>query len=299
MKRITGWGAALLLAFIVLSGAALPKAAEAAEAAAYTVSLKSPVIEVTSPEASGLTAEGALTVAGKSSLDEVWFCVRAPGGELVTYPASVIEGGFSLDLRFRFGPGAYTVWAGDNPTYFDGRIRFLAVNTGESNGRYLTASAWVDSEHPGIYGLAHVLAGGKTSDLEKVRAIHQWTTRNIAYDYAAYLAGTSQLTKASDTIWTKAGMCRDYAFVVAALARAMGLKARVVYGQVTGTNGRPPQYHAWNEVFADGRWVSLDATWDAGYVWNGKFVAAPTTIFFDPDPQIFVQTHWVSSYALH
>ncbi len=32
------------------------------------------------------------------------------------------------------------------------------------------------------------------------------------------------------------------------------------------------EYHAWNEVLIDNNWISLDATWDAGYINNGQFV---------------------------
>ncbi|HHX97223.1 MAG TPA: hypothetical protein GX687_07215 [Clostridia bacterium] len=78
------------------------------------------------------------------------------------------------------------------------------------------------------------------------------------------------LKPASLIIQEKKGLCRDYSFVITALARANNLQARVVYGY-TEKN----EYHAWNEVLIDNNWISLDATWDAGYINNGKFVKNP------------------------
>ncbi len=295
MKRSVSRGMIWLLTLVLLAWA-MP---DAVSAGVYSTGFKSSRIGITSPAANGLTADGALRVEGLSGLEAVWFCVRGPGGELYTHPAPVTGGAFSLDLQLRFGPGTYTVWAGDNSTRFDGAIRFMVTNSEDKDSRYLSPSACVDSEHPEIQRLARKLSEGKTTDLQKVRAIHDWTTSNLAYDYGAYLAGTNQLTTASETIRTKTGLCRDYAFVVAALARAVGLEARVVYGQVKSADGWPPQQHAWNEVSADGRWVSLDTTWDSGYVRDNRFVAAPSSRFFNPDPQVFALTHSVSTYATH
>lgn len=57
------------------------------------------------------------------------------------------------------------------------------------------------------------------------------------------------------------GECQSHAKLYAALARSVGLPARVVNGLVhlpdIGKNGL--LYHAWNEVYL-GRWVAIDAT---------------------------------------
>ncbi|MGI6703787.1 MAG: transglutaminase domain-containing protein [Clostridia bacterium] len=84
--------------------------------------------------------------------------------------------------------------------------------------------------------------------MEKIRAIHQWAASNIEYDYNAYLEGDNTMRAASETIKRGKGTCRDYSFVVAALARALGIPARVVYGSAAGTGGWDAQLHAWNEA---------------------------------------------------
>ncbi|MBA1336609.1 MAG: hypothetical protein HPY66_3044 [Firmicutes bacterium] len=88
--------------------------------------------------------------------------------------------------------------------------------------------------------------------------------------------------------------------MVAALARSLDIPARVVYGSVVDrNNGWEPQLHAWNELQVDGRWVIVDATWDAGYIKNGKFVSSPSNKYFDPDNEEFAATHKDAKVTLH
>ncbi|MDI6705166.1 MAG: transglutaminase-like domain-containing protein [Bacillota bacterium] len=110
----------------------------------------------------------------------------------------------------------------------------------------------------------------------------------------------SQVNKASTVLEEGQGICRDYAYLVAALARSLDIPARVVYGSVVDrNNGWEPQLHAWNELQVDGRWVIVDATWDAGYIKNGKFVSSPSNKYFDPDNEEFAATHKDAKVTLH
>ena len=59
------------------------------------------------------------------------------------------------------------------------------------------------------------------------------------------------------------GDCYEFAALFHALAKAAGFEGRVVTGLAWAGNasqGFAP--HAWNEVRVDGRWVSIDPTWD-------------------------------------
>lgn len=267
--------------------------------AGYRTSFQSYEIKISEPARSGQSYEGEMPVEGTSGLERVWFCVRGPNGELETYPAGVNERRFQLSIPLRFGPGDYTIWAGDNATSFDGSIRFKATNKLEEDIRYSSPSAYIDSNNQDVVALANQLAKPEASEMKKLQAIYGWVTKNITYDYQAYLSGQSQLTPASETINSKKGVCTNYAFVVAALSRASGLQARVVYGDAKNSNRWSSQKHAWNEVMVGGRWVAVDATWDAGYIGNGSFVPSPTTEFFNPDANAFALTHLASSYTLH
>jgi hypothetical protein len=259
--------------------------------AAYSIGFKTSSIEITSPGRNGLSFDGSLMVEGKTDLPEVWLCLRGPGGELETYPAKAEDGSFQVNVSLRFGKGTYTVWAGDNPRRFDGKIRFEVKNTSAEDTRYLAPSAYVDSDHEDIKALAEDLIGPDMTEMEKIQAIHRWVTSNIEYDYEAYLEGENVMRPASETIKRGKGICRDYSFVVAALARAVNIPAKVVYGNAKDANGWSAQLHAWNELYADGRWVKVDTTWDAGYIKKGEFVSSPSDKYFDPAPEEFAKTH--------
>lgn len=266
--------------------------------ASYSVGFTTNTIKVLSPATSGQEYNDMVNISGTSSLNEVWFALRGPDGELIVYPAGVVNGQFSLDIHLRFGEGKYTIWAGNDRSYFDGTIRFEVISQSSSN-RYASPSAYVDSDNADIIKLTNSLVEPEISDMNKLKAINNWVTANISYDYNAYLNGENKIVKASETIKTGKGICRDYSFVVAALSRVAGMETRIVYGETVTQDGWDPQPHAWNEVKVDDRWVVVDATWNAGYISENNFVASQTTKYFDPDPNVFAQTHRASQVTYY
>ncbi len=59
------------------------------------------------------------------------------------------------------------------------------------------------------------------------------------------------------------GECTDYADLFTTLARAAGFPARNVYGLAYKDGPQPAfMFHAWNEVFTEGRWQAVDPTWN-------------------------------------
>ncbi len=63
---------------------------------------------------------------------------------------------------------------------------------------------------------------------------------------------------AAETIDSGAGDCTEHALLLAALARARGIPARVVTGLVYVD--RKFLFHMWTKVYIDGRWIPLDGT---------------------------------------
>lgn len=256
----------------------------------YSVGFAADEIRIIDPPLSGTEVNGLLPVSGAASVEAVWFCLRSPENEVETQYAPVIDGKFTIDLAFRFGPGKYTVWADDNPNQFDGKIRFYAYNVGEDN-RYSSASTYVDSGNAKIVELSHILVNEAMSDQNKVKAIHDWVAGNIEYDYQAYLDGIYNMKTASATLSDKKGLCGGYAYLFAALCRAADLPAKVIYGQAKSSKGWAIQDHAWNEVLVDDEWMIIDTTWDSGYIRDNQFIPSLTYDYFDPNPQDFALTH--------
>lgn len=74
-----------------------------------------------------------------------------------------------------------------------------------------------------------------------------------------YVPGVStQTTTALDTFVSREGVCRDYAHVLIALARAASIPARIA--SVYAPEVSPPDFHAVCEVFLGDAWHIVDAT---------------------------------------
>lgn len=267
--------------------------------ASYSIGFKNQSIQITSPKVNNMNCSGMLTVTGSSSLPAVWFCTRSPGKELAAYKADVQEGSFSIDIPLRFGPGEYTVWAGDNGSRFDGSIRFLVKNQDNVDTRFTSPSNYIDSNNERIAALAEELNLSAHNDRNKVRIIHDWIAANISYDCEAYFQNRVELNYASDVLEQRKGLCRDFAFLFAALSRYSGVPCKVVYGQAIDDYTGNSALHAWNEVFLDGDWECVDVTWDAGYIKGSGFVQAPSSKYLAIDRTRFALSHTPTMVAAH
>lgn len=288
MKRKISLQKLFLLLFLVFFLESQPVFAES------FASLVSDNITITSPQKT-LSYSGPdfhLTVSGTAKYETVWLCVRGPGGEIETYRADIKnEQGFSLQIRLRFGPGKYTFWVGNNSSDFDGLIKFEVISEIAEDLRCLAPSAFIDYETPAVKKLAEALTGNISDSYQKLKVIHKWVTNSISYDVKTYHDNKNIIIPASEILRKKSGLCREYAFITAALCRASGIPARVVYGQAGSYKNNLLQNHAWNETFVNGKWVVVDTAWDAGYMKNGEFIYSPATTFFDPAPSLFAKTH--------
>jgi len=170
---------------------------------------------------------------------------------------------------------------------------------------FLTPSYDVQSNNQEIINLAESITKGLPSDYDKVRAVHDWVAKNIAYDVEG-LNNDVLVYDALGTLHARKSVCQGYADLSAALLRSVGIKTKIVHGIAAWgpipeeIRKNPQAYssnHAWNEAYADRRWVVFDATWDAGYVNYDitEFVFCFTTKYFDPDPEVFAIDHLKTS----
>ena len=114
------------------------------------------------------------------------------------------------------------------------------------------------------------LIAGLTTDLEKARAIFDWVSQNIEYDHiaAAYIKKdnrteeedrrVSEACRADTTFANRRGVCDGYSSLYVSMCLTAGLPVAKITGWVRQDR------HAWNAVFADGRWIFLDPQdwWD-------------------------------------
>lgn len=127
-----------------------------------------------------------------------------------------------------------------------------------------------------IDSTAKKIVGSTKNEKQKAYLLYQWIGKNISYDWDKYndiINGTDYMDKfgAIPAFNSKKGICEDYADLYAAMAKAVGLKVRVIVGQ--GYSGGSWGGHAWNEVYisSEKKWIPLDTTWArAGNYFNNK-----------------------------
>ncbi len=88
----------------------------------------------------------------------------------------------------------------------------------------------------------------------RVLAIADWVRRNVEYRHGT----TDAKTSAFDTATERIGVCRDFAHLVIAFCRALGIPARYVSGYALGLE--PPDFHGFAQVYLGGGWHYVDAT---------------------------------------
>jgi transglutaminase-like putative cysteine protease len=122
---------------------------------------------------------------------------------------------------------------------------------------YLANTAYVDCNDPKIVGEAREVAGARTNLYEIAVQIQEWVHQQMSPTPTMGLPRT-----AVEIMGDRRGVCRDYALLFTALARAAHLPTRLCAGLV-GYQGRF-YYHAWAESYVGGSigWMPFDPTLD-------------------------------------
>lgn len=139
----------------------------------------------------------------------------------------------------------------------------------------------------------YINANFKT-DKDKIRAAFYWTASNISYDVTNMFTADFDETeqgKMARTLQTKKGVCINYAVVLNALSREIGMESSIILGY-TKQNGKVGNLaHAWTAAKIDGSWCMFDPTWGAGYVNRGKFYKKLNNTYFKVEPAQIIASH--------
>lgn len=185
----------------------------------------------------------------------------------VVYRFTLLEKNFAaLGLDSTFHGAGQTVLREESPS-----VRVVRIDTVESRpgtpltrqvagtlAAFLRPNALIQSDDARIASAAHAAIGGATDALVAARKLEIWVhdtirTKDLGTAFAS----------ARETLDTRRGDCTEHGVLLAALARASGIPARIATGLVYHDGAFVG--HMWTEVFID-RWVPLDATRGRGRV---------------------------------
>jgi len=143
----------------------------------------------------------------------------------------------------------------------------------ESEKKYLRPTLFAQSDHPEIKSKVKEIVLPDDQPFTRAKKIMRWIYENIQK------RPVLSVPNALETLRNRMGDCNEHAVLMAAMARAAGIPARIETGLVYMKSRF--YYHAWNVLYL-GDWVTVDAL-------MGQMPADVTHIRFvsgEPDKQI-------------
>lgn len=152
-----------------------------------------------------------------------------------------------------------------------------------------------------ISAIAEQVCEDIESDYDKARALSQWVSQNIYYDFDAYHSSvTTETLSLESTLSLHRSVCGGYANLYAALCQSQGIECYIAQGDVVQnhrtfaeTDDEAPS-HEWNLVCIDGRYFWVDTLWNnSGNIYiDGQYSeGSPSLRYFDPTEEVMSQDH--------
>ncbi|MBM7561590.1 transglutaminase-like domain-containing protein [Fusibacter tunisiensis] len=210
--------------------------------------------------------KGIVSIAYTGDDASIYKVLIAKGEERIIYPFSA--DGVSETFPLQMGNGVYKIG--------------LLKNTGGSKYAYVTSKTvdlqledstvvylnsiqnvkWDEADPPILFG--ETLLKDVSLKRSKVKTLYDHMIVNMDYDYDKIpTLKPDYIPDINSTYAEMKGICYDYSALFASIHRSQGLPVRLVKGYSRFVEG----YHAWNEVFLNGKWYILDATVDS--TWYG------------------------------
>jgi hypothetical protein len=203
-------------------------------------------------------------------------CANAPDQDVDLLRAAMIGSPRPMVAALRAAPVRYTITVRGNfqqpfidtdeqhVTSMGDGVYLVDVGFGRTGSESapslddISPNAWVQSDAAEIHAFAQQIVGNATSDLQRMRRL-----RSYLSDYITKKGLDVGYASALETLDSRRGDCTEHAVLLTALARSMGIPARVVTGVVyverMGGASRVFIPHAWTQAFVEGRWISFDS----------------------------------------
>ncbi|MCL2163159.1 MAG: transglutaminase-like domain-containing protein [Oscillospiraceae bacterium] len=165
---------------------------------------------------------------------------------------------------FQLGNGEYTVGVFENiegTKYAPVVTEKVNIKLDDSSKVFLNSIQLVEwSDKMNTVSLAKELSKNKTTEKEKIEVLYQYMVQQFKYDFEKVKdLQYDYIPVIDEVLKKKLGICYDYSAVLASMLRSQNIKCKLVMGYTTNVK----EFHAWNEIFVDGKWVTVDTTYDS------------------------------------
>ncbi|MBK8502720.1 MAG: hypothetical protein IPL46_11155 [Saprospiraceae bacterium] len=155
-------------------------------------------------------------------------------------------------------------------------------------------------EDTAIINFTKKLLSPAKNDLEKIRAIYQFVTHYLTYDYAALDNNRRRINQnIYDILERKKGICWDYAALITTMADAAEMTCLSIIGFSKDLNSlkvSDQPDHAWNLVKMDSNYYLLDATWGSNTLGQTDlFKESYQSDYFLTRAELFAKNHFPSN----
>jgi len=189
----------------------------------------------------------------------IYYNLTAAGG-IEVFPLQYGSGRYEVTVLENLYGDRYSVVTrkkfnakiGDENTVFLHSVQNIDWNTQKEAVQYVKML---------ISGILNGAVDNERPDEACNGAVYDFTVNNITYDYDKLSDLVyNYLPDIDETFNTGRGICYDYASLLAAMLRSIGIPAKLVKGY---PDYMQDTYHAWNEVYIAGKWIVIDTTYDA------------------------------------
>ena len=123
---------------------------------------------------------------------------------------------------------------------------------GSELAQFLKPSVYIQADHPAIHAKAIEILDGETNSWKAATKLCQWVHENLSDKNLQTGFGSSL-----QTLESLEGDCTEHTVLFIALARSIGIPARICAGIVFQQDAF--YYHFWPEVYA-GEWIAMEPT---------------------------------------
>ncbi|MDR3239369.1 MAG: transglutaminase-like domain-containing protein [Clostridiales bacterium] len=166
-------------------------------------------------------------------------------------------------IPLQMGPGAYKISVLQNVAgnkYKPLASQAVTVGEVDQNAMYSASIPLIDynASTQAIPAYAKLTQGEtKNKAVEKVYAD---VVTGYSYDFDKVKNLPADYVPILDEVYQKKkGICYDYSALLAGSLRSQGIPVKLVMGYAPDIE----EYHAWNEIWIDGKWVVVDTTYDS------------------------------------